>query len=156
MVVLGRPSSYTPEMALAICERLVEGESLRAITRSEGMPHIGTVFRWMEAFPDFREQYTRAREIQAEAFADEMTEIADDASNDWMARNDPDNPGWVANNDHINRSRLRIDTRKWIASKLKPKKYGDFKHVEHSGTVSLEELITGEARESERTGPRAN
>lgn len=144
---MGRPSDYTPETALAICERLVNGESLRAICESEEMPHRGTVFRWLEAHAEFRDQYTRAREAQAEGFADELIEITDDERNDWMQRNDPDNPGWVANGEHINRARLRVDTRKWIASKLVAKKYGDKTQVEHSGTVSLEQLIAA-SRES--------
>lgn len=68
----------------------------------------------------------RAREAQADTLADELLDISDDARNDWMKRNHgDDDPGWVANGEHIQRSRLRVDTRKWIASKLKPKKYGD-------------------------------
>jgi len=123
---MGRPSDFTPELALIICERLVEGESLRAICREDGMPSQSMVFRWLETHESFREQYTRARDMQADTFADELTEISDDARNDWMKRNHgEDDPGWVANGEHIQRSRLRIETRKWIASKLKPKKYGD-------------------------------
>lgn len=129
--MIGRPSSYTAELALVICERLVEGESLRAICREEGMPSQSMVFRWLEANEAFREQYARAREMQADTFADELTEISDDARNDWMERHgekgEDGEPvkGWQVNGEHIQRSRLRIDTRKWIASKLKPKKYGD-------------------------------
>jgi transposase-like protein len=124
---MARPSDYTPELALAICQRLVEGESLRAICREEGMPDRGTVFRWTEQHAEFRGQYARAREAQAETFADELNEIADDGSNDWMERlnDEGEKTGWQVNGEHIQRSRLRIDTRKWIASKLLPKKYGD-------------------------------
>jgi len=142
----GRPSDYTPEQTLVICERLAKGESLRAVCREEGMPDISTLFRWMEAHPEFRAQYVRAREVQAEVFADELAEICDDGSNDWMARNDPDNPGWVANGEHIQRSKLRVDTRKWVASKLL-KSYADKTQVQHSGTISLEQLIAASTRE---------
>lgn len=155
---MGRPSDYTDEIALTICTRLVDGQSLRAICREEGMPDRGTVFRWLETHEGFRSQYARAREAQAETFADELLEISDDASNDWMERNDKDNPGWIANGEHINRSRLRVDTRKWVASKLKPKKYGDKlaigggdepiqvkSHVTHASAAALQrvgELLT--------------
>lgn len=98
------------------------------------MPSQSMVFRWLEAHENFREQYARAREMQADVFADELTEISDDARNDWMKRNHgEDDPGWVANGEHIQRSRLRIDTRKWIASKLKPKKYGEKVDMTHAG-----------------------
>jgi len=130
---MGRPSDYTPELALTICERLVNGESLRAICRDEGMPSVTTIFRWNEANEAFRDQYARARDMQAEMFADELAEISDDGSNDWMARNDPENPGWVVNGEHLQRSKLRVDTRKWIASRILFKKYGDKIEQQHTG-----------------------
>lgn len=73
---------------------------------------------------------------------DDMLDIADDARNDYMAANDPDNPGYKLNGEHINRSRLRVDARKWIAAKLKPKKYGEKVEHEHSGRLTLEQLVT--------------
>lgn len=129
---MSNPSGYSDELALRICERIVEGESLRAICREEGMPSQSMVFRWLEANQAFREQYARARDLQADTFADELTEIADNATNDWMERNGQEDKGWQANGENIQRSRVRIDTRKWIASKLKPKKYGD--KIDHSLT----------------------
>lgn len=66
-----------------------------------------------------------------EHWAEEIIEIADDGSNDWMERNDKDNPGFVANGEHIQRSRLRSDNRKWLLSKLAARKYGD--KLEHTG-----------------------
>lgn len=144
----GRPSDYAPAIALIVCERLAAGESLRAICRDESMPGLTTIFRWMDAHEEFRKQYTQAREVQAELFADELVEISDDGKNDWMERNDPNNPGWLANGEHINRSRLRVDTRKWIASRILAKKYGDRTQVEHSGTVTLAQLIADASAES--------
>lgn len=80
----------------------------------------------MRQQPEFLKQYARAKEESADALADEMLDIADDARNDWMARNHgEDDPGWIVNGEHIQRSRVRIDTRKWLASKLKPKRYGE-------------------------------
>ena len=124
---MGRPSDYSPEIADIICERIADGVSLREICRTEVMPSKAAVFRWLAAHADFRDQYARAREAQADALADELLDIADDGDNDWMERKGEDGQslGWRENGEAIQRSRLRVDTRKWIASKLKPKKYGD-------------------------------
>lgn len=124
---MGRPSDYCEETALLVCERLVEGQSLRKICRDEEMPGIATVFRWLDAHAKFREQYARAREAQADTLADEITDIADDASSDYYDRpvGTEGETDRVVDAEHINRSRLRVDARKWIASKLKPRKYGD-------------------------------
>lgn len=131
---MGRPSDYTSETAHLICSRLAEGESLRSICREDDMPDKSTVLRWLDAHPAFRDQYARAREVQADTLADEILEIADDARNDWMQRNHgEDDPGWVANGENIQRSRLRVDSRKWLASKLQPKKYGERLSTELTG-----------------------
>lgn len=122
----GRPSDYTPEIVLTICERLAEGRSLRAICLDDGMPALRTVFKWLEAHPEFVQQYARAREAQADVLADEIVDIADDGSRDYVKDEDG---RLVVDYDHISRSRLRVDARKWIASKLKPKKYGDSSSV---------------------------
>ena len=130
----GRPSSYTEAKAEAICERLASGHSLREICRAEDMPHISTVFRWMEANEGFRERYARAREAQAHNMADELLEIADDARNDWMDRAKEDGTvDTVLNSEHVQRSRLRVDSRKWLLSKMLPKVYGDKVQTEGPG-----------------------
>lgn len=121
----GRPSDYSEQMADIICERLSHGESLRTICADDGMPHAGTVCRWLAKHDTFREQYALAREAQAELHADEMIEIADDGRNDWMQKNFGEETRWVENGEAIRRSALRIDTRKWVAARLLPKKYGD-------------------------------
>jgi hypothetical protein len=123
-----------------ICERIANGESLGSICREKGMPDKSTVIRWLmaeEEGGEFRNQYARAREMQAELLADELMDIADDGSNDWMARNDGENIGYLVNSEHIQRSKLRIDTRKWAASKLKPKVYGDKVQQEVTGGLTL-------------------
>lgn len=111
----------------AICERLVSGQSLRAITRDPDMPSAATVFKWLAEDPDFVEQYARAREAQADTLVDEMLDIVDDGRNDWMERLDKEDLpiGWQINGEAVQRSRLRLDARKWMASKMAPKKYGD-------------------------------
>lgn len=99
---------------------------MREICRDETMPHREAVRRWLMSNEKFRGQYAYAREMQADFHAEELLEIADDATNDWMRRNGKeDEPGWVVNSEHIQRSRTRIDTRKWLMSKLAPKRYGE-------------------------------
>lgn len=111
----GRPSSYTQKLADTICERLLEGESLRNICKSEDMPAASTVFKWLNTIPDFAEQYARAKEEQAEILADEIVQIADEEADPAKAR-------------------VRVDARKWVASKLKPKKYGDKLDIDQKTT----------------------
>lgn len=100
------------------------------------MPCTTTVMKWARELPEFAQQYAQAREALLEHWAEEITEIADDGSNDWMERRKQEgeeSAGWTANGEHINRSRLRVDTRKWLLSKLAPRKYGDRVMTEVSG-----------------------
>jgi hypothetical protein len=122
---MGRPSEYTQDKADLICSQIACGDSLRTVCKQESMPDVVTVYRWMRQHEDFRKQYAVAKEDCADALFEEMFDIADNASNDWMESNDENNPGFRLNGDHIQRSRLRVDIRKWALSKLKPKKYGD-------------------------------
>ena len=133
----GRPTDYDNEVAEVICSRLAIGESLRTICSEDGLPDKSTVFRWLAAHPEFRDQYASARATQADALFDEILDIADDGSNDWMQRKNADgeNIGWTENGEALRRSALRVDARKWIVSKLLPKKYGDKQQVELSGEV---------------------
>lgn len=134
---MGRPSEFTPDIANEICERLADGESLRSICLDENMPAKSTVMGWLarDEHPGFVDHYTRARELQADSLFDECQDIADDATNDWMERKgeEEEQPiGWQLNGEHVQRSRLRIDTRKWMAGKLRPKKYGDATMLKHA------------------------
>lgn len=126
---MARPSIYTDEIANLVCERLMGGQSLRTICADEGMPGMTTVFRWLQSNDAFRKQYTLARQVQAEVMVDEIISISDDGSNDtYETENGP-----AVNTDVIARSRLRVDSRKWFASKLAPKIYGDRVSHEHAG-----------------------
>ena len=120
-------STFTQEAADMICTQLAEGMSLREICRQEGMPNKSTVMRWLHSQAGFRDQYARAKEIGIEAIAEDILDIADDASNDWMERYDKEgnNTGWQFNGEAARRSQIRIDSRKWLLSKLAPKKYGE-------------------------------
>lgn len=121
----GRPTDYCDEMTIEILARIVEGRSLSAICRDADMPTIRTVYNWFAKYPEFLQRYAIAKQDSAETWADEIVDIADNSTNDWMANNDPENPGYKVNGESIQRSRLRVDTRKWLVSKLIPKKYGD-------------------------------
>ena len=86
----------------------------------------------------------RAREAQADALFDECLEIADDTSGDLTTKestNEDGTPVLVVNHEHINRSRLRVDTRKWLVAKLAPKKYGERQMLEHGVSNPLKELM---------------
>lgn len=143
----GRPTDYSPEMAARICEGLATGRSLRSVCREEGMPSLASIFLWISKYPEFSEQYAKAKQTGLEALAEDLLEISDDGQNDWMENNDPENPGYRLNGEHVQRSKLRVDTRKWLLSKLVPKKYGDRQQVEHSGAIGLHELTDEQLEE---------
>lgn len=122
----GRPSKYTKELADAICERLAMGESMRTVCIEETMPAMSTIFKWLRENDQFSEQYARAKQESADAMAEEILDIADNGTNDWETielENGYEKE--VINHEVLARSRLRVDTRKWLMSKMKPKKYGD-------------------------------
>jgi hypothetical protein len=119
-------STYTKQMADIICIRLSEGESLKEIVRTEGMPDRATVYRWLLEQPVFCDMYTRAREEQADTLADEIIAIADESPEINEIR---DKHGDVVDikidSGYVAYQKQRIEARKWTAMKLKPKKYGD-------------------------------
>lgn len=140
---MGRPSIFTQDIADEICRRLTMGESLRGICRDDDMPDRQTVANWLTKYEDFFGQYTRARDVALDDMADEIMEIADDGSNDWMERHDKEGNslGWYVNGEALGRSRLRFDARRWFLSKLAPKRYGDKLQHEHSGAVTVKTRI---------------
>lgn len=122
----GRPSSFTPKMANRICERMSSGESLRVICKDPAFPDKSTVMRWVRDRDAFRDQYARAREDLVDHWAEEILEEAENREGDVT----PDGRG---NNANVQRSKQIIDTKKWLMSKLAPKKYGEFNRSEISG-----------------------
>jgi hypothetical protein len=127
---VGRPSKFTQEIADTICQAIADGMSLRKVCQDEDMPATATVCRWLSENKQFQEQYAHARELQADMLFDEVLDIADDGKGDTYT---DDNGEVRTNHDVIARSRLRVDARKWMAGKLRPKKYGEFKAVELTG-----------------------
>ena len=123
----GRPSKYTEELTTVLCERLASGQSLREICRDPAMPCDLTVRRWLldGKHPAFCAHYAQARELQADQIFEELCEIADDGRNDWMERNVRGKVELVCDHENVNRSRLRVDARKWILARMSPKRYGE-------------------------------
>lgn len=133
----GRPSDYTPEIDAKICALIASGKSLREICRADEMPHRDTVYNWMGQNKAFSDRYARAVEDRFDILAEEILTIADDDEGDYGFKEVKDGDGESAKPcilpDNINRARLRVDARKWILSKLVPKKFGDFTRNEVSG-----------------------
>lgn len=126
----GRPSAFTFDIAYEICERIACGEPLTKITKTPGMPSYATVQRWLSEESEFQEKfqeiYARARSDQADTLADEIIEIADNDKGDYRIAYGKDGKPFVkVDHENVHRSKLRVDARKWIASKLKPKRYGE-------------------------------
>jgi hypothetical protein len=115
---IGRPSSYSEYIANAICERISLGESLRAICRDDNFPDKMTVLRWLKQQPEFRAQYTQARDEQADTYFEMILDEAFSAHDAQIGR-------------------LRVDALKWVSSRLAPKKYGDRIEHEHTGEQKL-------------------
>lgn len=145
---MGRRSVYVEEVADEVCRLIAGGLSLAEVCRRDGMPPRQTVQEWvLDDREGFAGKYARARDQQLEHWADELLLISDDGKNDWMQRNAADNPGWQLNGEHVQRSKLRSDSRKWLLSKLKPQQYGD--RLEHVGAGG-KDLIPEHAGELDR------
>ena len=144
----GRPSRYSQELADAICERLAEGESLRAICRDEGMPPEPTVRGWViDDAQGFAAQYARARDIGLDVMADELLNIADTPV-EGVRREESEGGAKEVREDMLGHRRLQVDARKWYLSKLAPKKYGERSAVELTvpGGSLAERLARARAR----------
>ena len=142
---LGAPTTYNEHLATVICIRIAEGESLRQILKDTGMPAQSTVYEWLLRHPSFAEQYTRAREEQADTLADEIIHIADEQP-EVIAVTDKKTGALIEHKldgAFLQWQKNRIEARKWTAMKLKPKKYGD--------RVALEGVEGGAAIKTEDT-----
>lgn len=123
----GGQTIYTREIADRICQQLSEGMTLNQICRQPGMPARPTVLLWAREDRDgFADRYAHGREMLLDHWADEAIDISDDGSNDYMERQQANgDTKMVYDREHVDRSKLRVDTRKWMLTKLKPERYGD-------------------------------
>lgn len=129
----GRPTKYDPIIADNICEQIATtSKSMKTICNDLVVP-VGTVLGWLGKEKQFQENYARAKDQQADLLAEEVLEIADDGTNDYMTIVKGDVSYNVEDREVVSRSKLRVEARKWIASKLKPKKYGDKLDVTSDG-----------------------
>lgn len=126
-------STCTTERVEAICALLAVGEPLAAICRRDGMPGLRTVYDWADADADVAARIARAREAGEHVIASDCLLIADDADGDY--RMGPQGP--IVDTDHIQRAKLRIDTRLKLLAKWNPKKWGDKLEVENKGTMAV-------------------
>ncbi len=120
MTKIGRPSLLTEKLTANIMARLSNGESMRTVCRDPKMPSMDTMWRWIRENRDFSERYARAKQESSDAMAEDIMDIADEPT---------DKEG-------IQRNRLRVDTRKWLMSKHKPKKYGDFLKIDEKSEIT--------------------
>jgi hypothetical protein len=130
---VGRPSDYTKELGDLLCAKIVEGKSLRSILFEEDMPDKSTVFRWLRIHKEFSDNYANSVEERTLALGEEIIDIADDGTNDYMTITRGDTSYNVEDREVTNRSKLRVETRKWLMSKMQPKKYGDKMDVTSKG-----------------------
>ena len=110
-----------------ICNLIVNGASLRSALLTLDGIHASDFFKWLRDDPKKNEQYARASTERAEFFREEILDIADDGSNDYVKKFNKKGEfiGYEVDKENIQRSKLRVDTRKWHMSKVNPKKYGN-------------------------------
>ena len=123
----GRPTKYSLGIALVICDRLADGESLVSICKDPAMPKKTAIYEWLASKKDFAEMYARAREDQADSLADQIIALADE-----MPMEITDDKGTTRfDSAYVQWQKNRVDARKWVAAKLKPRKYSD--RITHQG-----------------------
>lgn len=135
----GRPSTYDALVANEILALIASGRTLRQTCRAEHLPSESTVRTWvLDDREGFSARYARARDLLLESKADEIFDIADDGSNDWMKYENKDgSEGWRLNGEHVKRSELRVNSIKWVLSKLKPERYGEKLELNGNGASPI-------------------
>lgn len=121
-----RPTEYSPEVVDAICEQMVNGKGLLKICADNQMPGRTTIYRWLANNPEFRKRFMEAREALMDFYAEQILTIAFDESGDVILDQGKDGKtSAVANHAKVQRDRLKVDSLKWTAARLFPKRYGD-------------------------------
>lgn len=133
---MGRHSTFSQDKADAICAALEKGDTLRKACRDLGLDPA-TILRWTKDYSEFSKQYADARQVGYQLLADEILEISDDSNGDVIV-DDEGNARTDA--ERVARSRLRVDTRKWMLSKMLPKIYGDKIETTHTGEVTFNKV----------------
>ena len=123
MAITGRPTDYSLDKAQLIAQGIANAIPLVRICEPDDMPAVSTVYKWLHAHSDFVEMYARAREDQADYLASQIIDIADNSDLDHNDR------------------RVRVDARKWISSKLKPRAYGERLDLGNADSKPFEIII---------------
>jgi hypothetical protein len=119
-----RRHAYSPELTDLICERLLDGISLRQICQDKKMPARSAIFVWLAKHKEFARNYMFARQIQIDCLRGDMLDIADDCSKDWIEREGPDGKKFrVFDHENFRRSKRQMGALQWRISKLTPKRY---------------------------------
>jgi hypothetical protein len=147
----GRKSTYTRAMADEICRRMSQGETLSQVCRSENVPPKGAVLEWVkDNRHGFADRYARAREAILEHWADEVIDIANDSTRDWIQRKVASGKTIaVLDREHVERSKVRIDVRKWLLARLKPRTY----HARRRSREPPTNGNAGQCRRDQGTNP---
>ncbi len=130
---MARPSKYSNKIAEEILSRYADGETLSKICKDKCMPRRNTVYRWRQSYPEFAEAYQMAVEEHTDALIDQAGEIAD---------SEPD----------AQRARVKVDFRKWLASKLNRQKFGDKLDVQHNHTLDISPALALAVKRMEAIG----
>lgn len=121
-----------------IIEKISNGESLTSILKNDNMPCFTTFYKWIEDNKENLERYARACEVRSDIIFDEMIQISDTPVEGVMIETDDSGRTKEKKGDMLGHRRLQIDTRKWILSKMNPKKYGEKLDIGHSGKVNIQ------------------
>jgi hypothetical protein len=114
-----RPQEFSETLASEICERIAFGETLRHITLLPHLPEEATLYRWLLREPEFQARFLAAKALQVEKWAEELIDIADDARNDWIVRENgrAGTSATVANSENVQRAKLRVVVRQWLIAR---------------------------------------
>lgn len=123
-VKLGRPSTFTEAEGERICQWIQSGKSLNSYCKEHGR-QASTIYHWMTESVSFAQNYGRAHEDRADTLVEDMLDIADSVEK-------------ADNIVQVMAGKLRIETRRWIAERMRPEKYGNKVQVDHAATVTFQ------------------
>ena len=151
------PAAIDPEsvMPAILAEIATTPKSLNTIcAENKDFPHPATVYRWIDKDSDLCERYARAKQAQLQVIADQLVDLADTDRICKKRTIKSDGTEEIVILDQVERTKLQIDTRKWLLAKLNPKKYGD--RLEHSGEIGIKTVVIPQAAKDAAVRPERN
>lgn len=135
----GRPTDYSEEFVDYFCSLLVDGTSVNTLCKRDDMPTSSTIFLWLSKHKEFSDKYAKAKEMAAEALAEEIFDISDNQCEDYVMVDGlplkvDGKEVTTVSSAKVQQAKLRVDSRKWYLSKIVPKKYGDKLQTENTTT----------------------